>query len=240
MPSASASPSELAAARDLFPLEAHFGLGWALVIATLALIGYWVPPEETVLGTSYLIFFFHFPSAINCLNFFIFAGVASAWHLARRTSGSDLWAASAVEVGLLACTITLVTGSIWAKAAWGHFWVMEDPRLMTVAIMWLTYAGYVALRTSIDEPEKRARFSAVFGVVAAVNVPLVYSSIKWFGKSHHPMEVTMAEGSMVFTRWFGAAAFFILYTAFWRMRHRVLSMAREALVLEDALSRSGA
>jgi heme exporter protein C len=238
VPSTSAARRGLAS--GLLPLEVHALLGWGLAIATLGLVGYWVPSAEKVLGESYLIFFFHFPSAINCLNFFFFAGVASAWHLARRTSGSDLWAASAVEVGVLACTITLVTGSIWAKAAWGMFWDMADPRLMTVAIMWLTYAGYLALRASIDEPEKRARFSAVFAVVAAVNIPLVYFSIQWFGKSHHPMQVVMDERSMVITRWFGAGAFFVLYTALWRLRRRVLACEREALALQDALSRSGA
>ena len=224
----------------LVPLEAHAGLGWILVIATLACVGFWVPPAEKEIGESYLIFFFHFPSAINCLNFFFFAGVASAYYLIRRTPGSDLWAASGVEVGMLACTITLVTGSIWARAAWGIFWDMADPRLMTVAIMWLTYAGYLALRASLDEPEKRSRFSAVFGVVAAVNLPIVYFSIQWFGKAHHPMQVTMDEKPMIITRWFGAGAFFILYTAFWRMRYRVLAASREASALEDALSRAGA
>ena len=83
----------------LVPLEAHAGLGWILVIATLACVGFWVPPAEKEIGESYLIFFFHFPSAINCLNFFFFGGVASAYYLIRRTPGSDLWAASAVEVG---------------------------------------------------------------------------------------------------------------------------------------------
>ena len=131
---------------------------WLLVVATLGLVGYWVPPREKVLGESYLIFYFHFPSAINCMNMFVFAGVASAFHLVRRTPKSDLWAASAVEVGVLACTITLVTGSIWAKAAWGIWWSVTDPRLMSVAIMWLTYLAYLALRGTIDEPVKRGRF----------------------------------------------------------------------------------
>ena len=140
---------------------------------------------------------------------------------------------------MLACTVTLVTGSIWAKAAWGHWWEVRDPRLMTVGIMWLTYAAYFALRLSIDEPGKRARFSAVFGVLAALNVPLVYFSIQWFGRERHPEQVVLAETSMVVTRWFGAATFFVLYTALWRLRSRVFHHREELARLEEALHRAG-
>ena len=221
------------------PIQLHFTVGWLLVVATLGLIGFWVPPSENILGSSYLIFFFHFPSAINCLNFFAFAGVVSLFHLARQTAKSDLWAASAVEVGVLACTITLVTGSFWAKAAWGHWWVVTDPRLMSVAIMWLTYLAYLALRGTIDEPTKRGRFCAVFGALATLNVPLVYFAIRIFGQENHPMNVEMSQLSMIVTRWFGAASFLVLYTAFWRMRYRVLLSRYEVLRLEEGLTRAG-
>ncbi len=221
------------------PLPLHLILGWAGLLATLGLIGYYVPSADKTIGESYLIFFFHFPSAVNCLNFFIIAGVISCWYLFRRSPGSDFWAASAVEVGLLACTITLATGSVWAKAAWGVWWDVSDPRLMTVAVMWLTYAGYAAMRSTIDEPEKRARFSAVFGMIAAVNVPLVYFAIQWFGVSHHPMNVDLGAREMKITQWFGAAAFFVLYTAVWRLRVRLHRCRYEAARLEDAFSRVG-
>ena len=221
------------------PLRLHLILGWLLVIGTLGLIGFWIPPREAKLGESYLIFFFHFPSAINCLNFFLIAGALSCAYLVRRRPTLDLAATTAVEVGVIACTITLATGSIWAKAAWGVWWQPKDPRLMTVAIMWLTYAGYLALRGAIDEPTKRARFCAAFGVVAALNVPLVYFSIKWFGDVSHPMAVDFSELSMVITRWVGAAAFLVLYCALWRLRYRVRLAESEAASLEEAFSRAG-
>src|SRR5206468_8909800 len=122
-------------------LTLHFAIGWALVAVTLWIAMYYVPPTQDILGRSYLIFFFHFPSAITCLLFFGFAGVLSAIHLATGSEESDRGALAAVEVGVLGCTITMVTGSIWAKAAWGHWWVWQDKRLMTVAIMWFTYLG---------------------------------------------------------------------------------------------------
>ena len=222
-------------------LQLHNTTGWALVLVTLGLVGFWVPPADAEIGVSYLIFFFHFPSAVNCLNFFIFAGVLSLVYLCcgRRYPRVDLWAATAVEVGVLACTVTLVTGSLWAKAAWNKYWVLQDMRLMTVAIMWFTYVGYLALRNVVDEPEKRARFCAVFGVIAGFNVPIVYYSIKWFGRVVHPINIELGETSMVATRWIGALAFLVLYTAIWRMRYRVACLSHESSRLEESFARAG-
>jgi heme exporter protein C len=227
--------------RRALPLGAHLATGWLLVLVLLGMIGFWVPAavEGMPNPTSYLIFFFHFPSAVNCLNFFAFAGVLSLLHLARRGQGlrHDFWAASAIEVGMLACTVTLVTGSIWARLAWSIWWDFKDPRLMSVAIMWFTYAGYLALRGTIDEPFQRARFCAVFGIIAAINVPLVWFSIRWLGQQHHPMNVTMGETSMVVTRWFGALAFLVLYWAFWRLRYRIHAGRHGLFELEESFAR---
>ena len=218
------------------PLPGHMALGWVLVIATLALVGFRVPAADVKIGESYLIFFFHFPSAINCLNLFFFAGLASIYHLWRRTPGSDLWAASAVEVGVLACIVTLVTGSIWAKAAWGEWWVVSDPRLMSVAIMFLTYLGYLALRSAVEEPLKRARFCAVFGSIAMLNIFVVYFSVRVFPVENHPMKVEMVHPAMRLTQWFGAGAFLVLYTAFWRLRFRLLRAREDVERLDVEIS----
>lgn len=232
-------------------LQVHNAIGWALVLVTLGCVGFWVPAQgivdeagqDAIGGSSYLIFFFHFPSAVNCLNFFIIAGGVAAWNLFRRgvSSRLDHLTATAVEVGVLACTITLVTGSIWAKAAWNVFWDFKDKRLMTVAIMWFTYLAFLALRANIDDSARRARFSAVFAVIAAVNVPLVYFSIKWFGKVSHPMPKQDLFGatSMIVTRWVGAFAFLVVYTAVWRWRWRTALANEESERLEAAFARAG-
>jgi heme exporter protein C len=227
--------------KPFVPLPEHLIAGWALVVVTLWFVGFWVPPSEEKIGESYLIFFFHFPSAVNGLNLFLLAGVLSLAYLVRRRPALDLWAASAVEVGLLATTVTLVTGSIWAKVAWGIWWSVSDPRLMSVAFMWLMYLGYVALRSTLEEAGKRAQFCAVFGALATLNVPVVLFSIRVLGAEHHPpMAVTMSETSMVVTRWFGVAAFFVLYTALWRLRHLVLEVAERKKKLEEGFARAGA
>jgi heme exporter protein C len=111
---------------------------------------------------------------------------------------------------------------------------------MSVAVMWLTYLAYAILRPNVEEPGKRARFSAVFGLIAAANVPIVLFSIRVLGQvSHPPMAVTMGETSMVAARWFGAAAFLVLYTALWRLRYAALKLGHEERRLGEQFYRAG-
>jgi len=221
-------------------LQINNAVGWITVIITLAFVGYWVPHEEKVLGSSYLIFFFHFPSAINCMNLFVIGGVCSFIYLLNRNPSMDLWATSAIEVGMLACTITLVTGGIWARAAWGEWdtWIINDPRLMSVYFMWLTYAAYLALRTSMDQGKRRELYCAVFGLLATVNVPIVYYAIRIFGQENHPMSLTLDETSMKTTMRFGALAFLILYIGFIRLRRRHYQQCLQVDKLQEKFNRA--
>ncbi len=206
--------------------------GWILVLATLGLVAFYVPLKEKALGENYLIFFFHFPSAFTCLIFFTVAGVASLVQLINSSEEADRVALAAVEVGVLGCTIAMVTGSIWAKAAWGVYWVWHDPRLLTVAVMWFTYLAYLALRASIESPAKRARFAAVFGVIALVNLPLVHFAIRLFPKVSHPPKIPL-DIEMRITMWFGALAFLVLYLAFMLQRYRIARLRDETLRIEE-------
>jgi len=216
----------------------HYLAGWLLVIGVLALACFYVPLTDATLGSSYLIFFFHFPSAFTCLIFFAAGGIASMAYLAMRSPAADRAARSAIEVGLLGCTIAMVTGAIWAKQAWGLFWVWKDVRLLTVAVMWFTYLGYIALRAAVDGAAQRARFAAVFGILALINLPLVHFAIKWFGELSHPPEIKL-EPRMRITMWAGALAFLVLYTAFWRSRMRVASIEGRVDRIEEALIQKG-
>ena len=221
-------------------LQINNAMGWIMVIITLAFVGCWVPHEEKILGSSYLIFFFHFPSAINCMNLFVIGGVCSFIYLLNRNPSMDLWATSAIEVGMLACTITLVTGGIWARAAWGEWdtWIINDPRLMSVYFMWLTYAAYLALRTSMDQGKRRELYCAVFGLLATVNVPIVYYAIRIFGQENHPMSLTLDETSMKTTMRFGALAFLILYIGFIRLRRRHYQQCLQVDKLQENFNRA--
>ncbi|MEE3199316.1 MAG: cytochrome c biogenesis protein CcsA, partial [Planctomycetota bacterium] len=221
-------------------LQINNAVGWVMVIITLAFVGCWVPHEEKVLGSSYLIFFFHFPSAINCMNLFVIGGVCSLIYLLNRNPSMDLWATSAIEVGMLACTITLVTGGIWARAAWGEWdtWIINDPRLMSVYFMWLTYAAYLALRSSMDQGKRRELYCAVFGLLATVNVPVVYYAIRIFGQENHPMSLTLDETSMKTTMRFGALAFLVLYIGFIRLRRRHYQQCLQVDKLQENFNRA--
>ena len=215
-------------------------LGWAMVIITLSFVGFWVPQEERQLGSSYLIFFFHFPSALNCMEFFLLGGVFSAIYLRNKSPSMDLWAVSFIEVGMLACTITLVTGGIWARAAWGEWdtWVINDPRLMSVYFMWLTYAAYLALRSSMDQGKRRELYCAVFGILASINVPVVYYAIRIFGKENHPMSLTLNTTSMKVTQWFGWASFLVLYIGLVRLRRNYYQRCRQLDRLQEEFNRA--
>lgn len=222
--------------RKTLNLSLHLIVGWACVLVTLYLACFMVPEKERILGNSYLIFFFHFPSAINCLLFFLIAGVIAAVQLGKRSVTADLASASAIEVGLLACSICLGTGMVWADAAWGKPWVWHDPRLMTVAVMWLCYVAYIVFRVNVENPEARARFSAVLAVIFAINVPLVWGSIRYFGpKVSHPMDVPLHGPYMRTTQWFGALAFLILYCALWRLRYRSMLLRTEVDRIDETL-----
>ncbi len=220
--------------------QANNLLGWAMVILTLYFVCYWVPQEERQLGSSYLIFFFHFPSALNCMEFFLLGGVFSAIYLRNKSPSMDLWAVSSIEVGMLACTITLVTGGIWARAAWGEWdtWVINDPRLMSVYFMWLTYAAYLALRSSMDQGKRRELYCAVFGILASINVPVVYYAIRIFGKENHPMSLTLNTTSMKVTQWFGWASFLVLYIGLVRLRRNYYQRCRQLDRLQEEFNRA--
>lgn len=137
------------------------------------------------MGDVYRIFFFHMPSAIATFLGFFVTFLASVAYLARRRRRWDNWAVAGAEVGIIFSSVTIVTGSFWARPVWNTWWTW-DPRLTTVTIMLLTYVAYMMLREAVDDPDRRARFAAVMGIIAFANVPLVWFSARWF-RTIHPV-----------------------------------------------------
>ena len=217
--------------KALIDFRLHLVVTAALCITSLALMAWVAPFRIETIGSSYLIFFIHLPSAINGLLFFLIGGVLSAFFVVKRAHKYDVWASSAIAVGLLACTITLATGSIWARAAWGKWWIWNDPRLLSVAIMWFFFAGYFMLRWAVEEPDQRARFAAVFGVIACVNVPIVHFAIKWFGSVSHPM-IEDLSAPVVTTVRVGLVAFLLLYLLLFRLLVRAETAGRNLFELK--------
>ena len=136
-------------------------------------------PVEAVMGPVQKVFYFHVSTAwVGMLGFGV-AAVVGIFYLRTSDRKWDLAAVAAVEIGLVFTLICIVLGSIWARPIWNAWWTW-DPRLTTATIMELIYAAYLMLRQGLDEPEKRARFGAVYAIIGVVSVPLTFVSIRIF------------------------------------------------------------
>ena len=167
------------------------------VAALLFVAGYaalFIAPTERSMGVVQRIFYFHVPSAWTAFVAFFIVFIANIAYLTRRRQHWDWLAVSAAEVGLAFCTVVLVTGPLWAKPVWFIWWTW-DARLTSTLVLWLLYLTYLLLRTLVDDPARRAIVSAVFGIFAFLDVPLVYMSIRWWRTQHPQPVIAGGEGS---------------------------------------------
>ena len=173
------------------------------------------------MGELVRIMYVHVPAAIVCYTAFLVTAVASAMYLWRRTPGWDALAASSVEVGVVFTALTLVTGSIWGHQTWGTWWEW-DPRLTSTALMFVMYLGYLALRRAVLDPVSRAKQSAILGLIAFVNVPIVHYSVDWWRSLHQPATISrldpQIDGLRLFALFFGLVIGLLIYV--WLMIHR--------------------
>ena len=164
-------------------------LAAGVMLLAVYMIFFYLPPIRgeggEVLSGSFRIFFFHMPIAITSYLAFVVVFVSSVFYLREKALKWDIYARSAAEIGALFSFLVLVTGSIWAKDAWGWYWIW-DLRLTTSLVLFLVYLSYLMLRKSLEEPEKRARLAAVFGIMGFVSVPLSFLSIRLW-RSAHPL-----------------------------------------------------
>jgi heme exporter protein C len=161
---------------------AAFGLG-ALLLGAGSYWGLFVAPAETYMGEVQRIMYVHVPTAWNAMLAFTFAFACA---LAFLFNGGWRWDSrleAAMEVGVVLAVLLCVQGAIWAKPTWGVWWDW-DPRLTTTAVMVFAFAGILALRRFVDDPVRRATWSAVAAIVAFVDVPIVYFSVKWWNSLH--------------------------------------------------------
>jgi heme exporter protein C len=163
-----------------------------LVIAA-AYAAFFVAPEERTMGLLQRIFYFHAATAWAGMDAFFVCFVANLLYVWKRAEKFDWVAVSAAEVGLACTTVVLITGPIWAKPAWGIWWTW-DARLTSTFVLWLLYISYLLLRSLIEEPDRRALLSALFGIFAYLDVPLVFFSIRWW-RTQHPQPVIMGDAN---------------------------------------------
>lgn len=168
-------------------------LGGLLVIRNLYVILFQLP-DEVQQGPIYRIIYFHVPAAWVAFLLFFVGLVAGLLYLVKKDFRYDNLAVAATEVGLVLATVNLLTGSIWARVIWGIWWTW-DPRLTSMFVCWLLYAGYLLLRRMIEEPSQRARISAIYSAFAFIDIPIVFFSIAWW-RTQHPQPVVWGGGSM--------------------------------------------
>lgn len=160
-----------------------------LFVIAAAYASFYVAPEERTMGVLQRIFYFHVGSAWAGMDAFLVCFIANLLYVWKRGEKYDWLGVASAEVGLVLTTVVLITGPIWAKPAWGIYWTW-DARLTSTFVLWLLYVSYLLLRTLIEEPERRALLSALFGIFAFIDVPLVFFSIRWW-RTQHPAPVIM-------------------------------------------------
>ena len=146
-----------------------------MLISTYAALIY--APTETVMGNIQRIFYFHMGTVWVATIAFIIVFVASIFYLINGKKKWDVLAYTSAEIGVLFITMTIITGSIWAKPVWGTWWTW-DPQLTTTFILWILYIVYLLIRANSGFDEKKAKYSAVFAIIAFIDLPLVYISAR--------------------------------------------------------------
>jgi heme exporter protein C len=234
-------------------IEALRGRGLALsgslaaALTTLAVIGvFFVAPEDADQGIIQKIFYFHVSIAIGSLVAFAVAFLAGLRYLWTRDPRADEVGVVSIGLGLLFSVLVVITGSIWAKASWGTWWVWGDPRLVTYLIVILLYAAYFVLRSSADG-DKMMRFSAIYAVAAFASVPLSFYSVRVAQSFVHPVVFTREganmPGSMLIWYVVSQAAMLAIFATFLllELRQRRAERALRKLKMRlEALDLAGA
>ena len=216
---------------------------WVGLLGTALLVwshysGLFVAPPEAMMGDVGRILYAHVPTAWVGLLTYLVAFIAAIGALVTGKATWDAMVEATVEVGLLLNALLLIQGSLWAKPTWGVYWTW-DPRLTTCAIMVVAFGVVLALRRQIDEPARRLTLSSVATIVAFVNVPIVYMSVKWWRTLHQPYSSPETVDSEM-TLYLRVAAFGMLFLATgfvvsrWRIALKKLRIEFEAPDLPDA------
>ncbi len=197
-----------------------FSQYWALFIA----------PPERMMGDVYRILFVHVPSAWMAMLFFFLSFVGSILFLVRRQLRWDRLAHSAAEIGVVMTGLALALGSTWAKPTWGVWWTW-DPRLTTTALLFVMYLGYLMLRGTLEDPERRAKVAASVGLLIFLNVPIVYLSVKWW-RSLHQVQSSPSTMAPIMVTALRLNAFALLGILLFLLYFRI-KLAKEETRLEE-------
>jgi heme exporter protein C len=211
-------------------------LAWLWPVALIAAQAYAfaISPPDRDMGDLQKIMYVHVPAAWNAFIAFFIVFLSSVLYLWKRNDRYDLLAASAAEVGAVLTALTLILGSIWGRPTWGVWWTW-DARLTSTAVLLVIFVGYLALRAFTDDQDRRARWSAAVGILGALNVPIVYMSVRWW-RTLHQMQSSPSTVDSPYA-WglrANAIAFLIVLIYFVRTRYIAARIEREVEQRLDA------
>ena len=221
-----------------------------LSIATVVAIAgafalvFFYAPNDADQGFVQKIFYVHVPMAIVALGGFVAGGLMAIKHLRSGDRSWDMRAYVAIHLSIILGAGVLITGAIWAKASWGHWWVWDEPVLVSFLVVWLLYCVYYPLRYSIEDPEKQARYASVFAIAAGAFVPINFVAVRLAETYTHPRVLSQTGGSMPgemrLTFLVSLAAMTLLFVTLWKLeltsKHASMQLKRLRRRLQTAAS----
>lgn len=225
-----------AAPQVFYPLAGALAPWFAAVAALLTTAGLWlgffVAPTDAQQGEVYRVIFVHVPAAWMSMFVYLLLAFWSAVGLVMKTRLSFLMARALAPTGAMFCVIALVSGALWGRPTWGAYWVW-DARLTSQLLLLFLYLGFIALTQAIEDPRRADKAGAIIALVGAVNVPIIYFSVKWWNTLHQGASVSLTKApSMAATMLAGmlvmaiAAWAYTVAVALWRVRPLILERER--------------
>lgn len=235
-----------AAPANFYPLAGKvipvFAVLTALLFAVGLYVGFFVAPTDAQQGEAYRIIFIHVPAAWMGMLLYVLMAIYAGIGWAFNARLASMMATAISTTGAIFTLISLVTGSLWGRPAWGVWWVW-DARLTSTLILMFLYIGFISLQSSIDDPRRADRAGAVLALVGVINVPIIYFSVQWWNSLHQGATIRITDKpSMAPTM---LAAMLILTAACWmysivvvliRVRYIIREREREAPWLADAVT----
>jgi heme exporter protein C len=216
--------------KGLVPLA----MATVVAITTATALIFFYAPLDADQGFVQKIFYVHVPMAIVALGGFVAGGLMAIKHLRSGDRSWDLRSYVAIHMSIILGVGVLITGAIWAKASWGHWWVWDEPVLVSFLVVFLLYCVYYPLRFSIEDPERQARYSSVFAIAAGAFVPLNFVAVRLAEAYTHPRVLSQTGGSlpgeMRLTFLVSLAAMTLLFVTLWKLeltaKHASLQLKR--------------
>ena len=184
-------------------------------------LAFFYAPKEADQGISQKIFYVHVPLAIVALFGFVAGGIFAIKQLRSGSREDDMRSYVAIHQSLVFAVGALITGAIWAKASWGHWWVWDEPVLVSFLIVFLLYCCYQPLRFSIEDPERQARYASVFAIAAGAFVPINFLAVRFATAHIHPRVLSKTggdlPGEMRLTFLVALAGVGLLFVTLWKL-----------------------